>query len=73
MRLSFKLSGLGSLTGILRNIYFIGSKYILERSRKCCSKNFSQKSMKLMVALSETNDYAVESDGNALPPPLIPS
>ena len=29
--------------------------------------------MKLMVAMSETNDSVVEFDDNALPPPLLPS
>ena len=38
-----------------------------------CSKDFSQKSMKSMVAPSESNASIFEFDGSVKPPPLIPS
>ena len=72
-RISFKLIVLGSLTGIIWNIHDIVSEFRLECSRELCSQNFSQQSMKLMVAQSETYSSAVEFDGHSLTPPLLPS
>ena len=44
-------------------IFFIVRTYILQRSRKLCSKDVSQQPMESMVAPSESNDYVVEFDG----------
>ena len=44
--------------------YFCSFKYILDSSSELCSKPCSQPSMKLVVALSETNASVVEFDGN---------
>ena len=60
---SLGLGGLGSSTNIFWYMFFISKIYILQCSRKCCSKDCSQQLMKFMVVLSETNSSVVEFNG----------
>ena len=73
LRFSFGLGLLGSLTGIFLNNSSIKWVYKWQRSKKLCSKDFSQQPTTYMAAPSNYNASSVEVIDSGQLPPLLPS